>query len=229
MLQITLDKKALLALMLLVPASSIGVATQLYFLPGLEGYLVALLSKVWLLLFPVIWLSFVDKNALKIQYPKRSDLLAGVGLGLIMLFVILTVYWLLGWRWIDTEYVRERARLVGFSSFNIYLLGAGYWIFINSLLEEFIWRWFVYRQCEILVSSRLAVILSALFFTIHHIIGLAAYFDWRATALCSCGVFIAGIIWSWCYLNYRSIWIGYISHIFADIAIFLIGWQLIFV
>jgi membrane protease YdiL (CAAX protease family) len=79
-----------------------------------------------------------------------------------------------------------------------------------------------------LVSSQWAVILSALFFTTHHIIGLAAYFDWRATALCSLGVFIAGVVWSWCYLTYRSIWPGYISHVFADIAIFLVGCQLLF-
>jgi hypothetical protein len=228
MSKISLNKKALLALMLLVPVPSIGVATQLYFLPGFQGHLIALLSKVWLLLFPVFWLYFIDKTILKIQYPRKEEFLIGAGLGLVMLCIMLTVYWLLGWQWVDTEYVRGRATQVGLNSFNIYLLGAVYWIFINSLLEEFVWRWFVYRQCETLVSSRLAVILSALFFTIHHIIGLAAYFDWRITTLCSVGVLIAGAIWSWCYLSYRSIWIGYISHIFADIAIFLIGWQMIF-
>lgn len=102
------------------------------------------------------------------------------------------------------------------------------WTFFNSLLEELIWRWFVYRKCEILVPGLQAVVLSALFFTIHHTFGLAAYFDWRVTVLGSLGVFFAAAVWSWCYLTYRSIWTGYISHIFADIAIFIIGWQLIF-
>ncbi len=170
----------------------------------------------------------MDKGDLKVQYAKRRDLLAGVGLGLLMFSIILIAYWLLGPVWIDVEYVRDRARQVGLSSFTIYLVGSAYWIFINSLLEEFVWRGFVYRQCEILVSSPIAVLLSALFFTTHHTVSLLAYFDWRATALGSCGVFSAGAVWSWCYLTYRSIWPGYISHVFADLAIFIVGLQLIF-
>ncbi|MCC5644403.1 CPBP family intramembrane metalloprotease [Nostoc sp. CHAB 5824] len=228
MFQASPNRNALLALLLLVPVPSIGVATQLYMLPGAKGHLVALLSKIWLLAVPIIWLLFVDKENLKFQYAKGRDLLAGVGLGLLMLCIILIVYWLLGAQWIDVEYVRDRATQVGLSSFAIYLVGAAYWIFINSLLEEFVWRWFMYRKCEMLVTPPLAVVMCALFFTIHHTVGLAAYFDWRTTILCSLGVFIAGAVWSWCYLTYRSIWIGYISHVFADIAIFIIGWQLIF-
>lgn len=228
MFKLNPNQNAVLALLLLVPVPSIGVATQLYMLPGLKGHLVALLSKIWMLLLPTIWLLFVDKDNLKVEYPKKRDFLAGVGLGLLMLCIMLIVYWLLGAKWIDVKYVRDKATQVGLDSFAVYLVGSAYWIFVNSLLEEFVWRCFVYRKCEMLVSSPLAVVLSALFFTIHHIVGLAAYFDWRATTLCSLGVFLAGAIWSWCYLTYCSIWPGYISHIFADIAIFLIGWQLIF-
>jgi uncharacterized protein len=222
------NRNALLALLLLVPIPSIGIASELYIFPGSIGHLFGLLSKIWLLVLPIIWLLFVDKENLKVQYAKKHDLLAGVGLGLLMLSIILISYWLLGAQWIDIKYVRDRATQVGLNSFSIYLLGSVYWIFINSLLEEFVWRWFVYRKCEMLVTPRLAVIISALFFTIHHTVGLTAYFDWRTTILCSLGVFFAGVVWSWCYLKYRSIWTGYISHVFADIAIFIIGWQLIF-
>jgi uncharacterized protein len=228
MFKVNQGRNALLALVLVVPAPSIGVATQLYILPGLFGQLVALLSKIWLLVVPIIWLFWVDKGDLKVQYTKGRDLLAGVGLGLLMFSIILVAYWLLGPVWIDVEYVRDRARQVGLNSLTIYSLGAAYWIFINSLLEEFVWRGFVYRQCEMLVPSPIAVLLSALFFTTHHTVGLLAYFDWRATALGSLGVFSAGAVWSWCYLTYRSILPGYISHAFADVAIFIVGLQLIF-
>ncbi|GAA6615994.1 CPBP family intramembrane glutamic endopeptidase [Scytonema sp. NUACC26] len=228
MFKVNQGRNALLALVLLVPAPSIGVATQLYILPGLFGHLVALLSKIWLLVVPIVWLFYVDKGDLKIQFAKGRDLLAGVGLGLLMFSIISIAYWLLRSQWIDVEFVRDRARQVGLNSLTIYSVGAAYWIFINSLLEEFVWRYFVYRKCEILVPSPVAVVLSALLFTIHHTIGLVAYFDWRATTLGSLGVFLAGAVWSWCYLTYRSIWPGYISHIFADIAIFMVGLQLLF-
>jgi uncharacterized protein len=43
----------------------------------------------------------------------------------------------------------------------------------------------------------------------------------------SCGVMIAGIIWS---LGYQKVgfWSCYISHILADLAIGFVGWHLLF-
>ncbi|MEH2286853.1 hypothetical protein [Nostoc sp.] len=79
-----------------MPVPSIGIATQLYILPGFPGHLVALLSKIWLLILPITWLLFIDKENFKFEYPKIRDLLAGVGLGLLMLGIMLIVYWLLG-------------------------------------------------------------------------------------------------------------------------------------
>ncbi len=44
----------------------------------------------------------------------------------------------------------------------------------------------------------------------------------------STGCFLGGVIWSGLYLRYRSIWPGYLSHVLADVAIYIIGWHLIF-
>ncbi|MGL5796089.1 MAG: CPBP family glutamic-type intramembrane protease [Waterburya sp.] len=44
----------------------------------------------------------------------------------------------------------------------------------------------------------------------------------------SLGVFLAGIIWAWCFSRYQSLVPSYLSHILADIAIAIIGWQLLF-
>lgn len=104
-----------------------------------------------------------------------------------------------------------------------------YFTFINALIEEYIWRWFVYKKCEVLVSGTKAVLLAAMLFTLHHIIALAAYTaDWGVVILGSVGVFIAGAVWSWCYLTYRTLWSSYISHILADLAIAIVGWHLLF-
>jgi uncharacterized protein len=99
----------------------------------------------------------------------------------------------------------------------------------NAVLEEYVWRWFVFRKCEALVRiSWLAVLLSAALFTVHHVLALAAQFDWMITLAASAGVFLGGAVWSWCYLRYRSIWPGFVSHVIVDIAIFAIGWRLLF-
>ncbi len=46
--------------------------------------------------------------------------------------------------------------------------------------------------------------------------------------LASLGIGIGGVTWSWLYLTYRNIWAAYVSHIFADVVIFGIGYVLIF-
>ena len=69
---------------------------------------------------------------------------------------------------------------------------------------------------------------SACGFTLHHIFALWAQFDWRVTALASLGVFVGGLLWSWLYLRYRSVWPCWVSHAIVDVPIFVIGWWLIF-
>ena len=137
-------------------------------------------------------------------------------------------YLLFGRSWIDAEFMRERADEVGLTTPQKYLIGAAYWITINSLLEEYVWRWFVVTRCEVLMPRLWAVVASGFLFTLHHIIALEVYFDWRISVLGSIGIFIGGTTWSWLYLRYRNIWAAYVSHVFADVIIFAIGYQLLF-
>ncbi len=220
--------QAIIALLTLVPAPSLGALMALHIMPGNGGNLLFSLAKIWLLLLPLIYFLAIEKHPLKFKLPQKAELITGIILGLSMFATIVVTYWLWGQSWIDFELVKAKAQAVGLNSFPLYLAGAAYWTFVNALIEEFVWRWFVYRQWSILLPSFTAVILSALCFTLHHTISLYAYFDWRITFIGSLGVFLAGAIWCWCYLNYRSIWSGYISHIFADLAIAFVGWQILF-
>ena len=95
------------------------------------------------------------------------------------------------------------------------------------MLEEYVWRWFVFRKCELLMGGRLAVPFCAILFTVHHTLALTVWVQWQLSMLASLGVFLGGSIWSGLYLRCRSIWPPYVCHIFADIAIFIIGWELI--
>jgi hypothetical protein len=222
-------QNALLALLLLVSAASIGIAMALYVAPGSLGQIVFSLCKVWLVALPLVWFFWVDRGKLSISLPKPRELLVGGVLGLLMFGIILGAYWLFGQHWIDATDVRAKAQEVGISSPTVYFLGALYWTFINSLFEEYIWRWFVYSKCEVLIPGTGAVLLCGLLFTLHHIIALSAYTqNWLVVILGSLGVFLAGTIWSWCYLSYRSIWSSYFSHVLADLAIAIVCWKLLF-
>lgn len=221
-------QNAQLALILLVPASSIGVAMSLFIAPGTIGTIASVLCGLWLLVLPIAWSILRDRYQLHLSLPKYQELLVGVVLGLLMFGIILGTYWLFGQQWIDAADAKLKVQQMGMSNPTILLIVQAYFVLINSLIEEFIWRWFVYKKCEIIIPGKAAIFLSALFFTLHHIIVLAAYTDWRGVLLGSIAVFAAGAIWSWCYLTYRSLWASYISHAIADLALSIIAWRILF-
>lgn len=224
----TEKRNAALALLLLVPAPSLGVWLALFGSPGSTfsqtffGF-----CKVWLVALPLAWHLLIDKQRLSIPRPTGKGMGIGIATGIAIFLAIGAGYLLLG-HWIDPAHVSANAKEAGLSSAWKYILLAVYWCTINSLLEEYVWRWFVFTRCESLMPRWPAVVASGLFFTLHHVIALSAYFDWRITTLASLGVFIGGATWSWIYLKYRSIYAAYVSHVFADVVIFWIGYKLIF-
>ena len=223
------SKNALLALLLLVPAQSFVTVAFFWWSDTVAGKIVAVAGKLWLVLLPVVWLKFVDRGQLSWSPPKLGGFKTAVILGLAIAAVIFAGYAIashLGA--IHPEKIAARAAQTGLNHFGVYLGSAIGWITLNSLMEEYVWRWFVFRKFEVLLGGKLAVPAAALAFTAHHVIVLAAQFDWPIAVLGSCGVFIGGAAWSWLYLRYRSIWPGYVSHAIADAAIFIIGYRLIF-
>ena len=221
-------RQSIIALLLLVPAPTIGAAMAMVIAPGSIGQAVFMISKAWLILLPVAWLLFVDKGRLSWSPPQQGGFSIATLLGLAIMICIFAGYFLLGRHWIDADHVQRMAEQNGIGTPTVYLGMVAYWITFNSLLEEYVWRWFVVRKCEALVAPVPAIILSAVFFTIHHVVALAVQFDWRVTVLASLGVFIGGVVWSWLYVRYRSVWPCYVSHAIVDVPIFVIGWWLIF-
>jgi membrane protease YdiL (CAAX protease family) len=118
---------------------------------------------------------------------------------------------------------------VGLFDAKKYLILALYWTFINALLEEYFWRWFIVSRAQSLMSQKAAILLSALGFVAHHFLAMSLYFDLATTLLACFGIFTAGIIWSVLFVRYRNILSCYISHVLADAAIFAIGYYLLFV
>lgn len=221
---------SLLALILLVPVPSLAVAAAMIWHPEATwARVLFMLSKLWLVVFPICWHVLVDVNHLSGSPPLRGGLRVGAVLGVLLAGLVFAAYALAcRWGWIDAAMVAERAARTGLDRKGVYIAGMIYWIAVNSVIEEYVWRWFVFRKFEGLFGGGVAVLFSALAFTAHHVLALAAQFDLRMTVVASIGVFVGGAIWSGLYLRYRSVWPGYISHALVDIPIFVIGWRLIF-
>jgi hypothetical protein len=221
---------ASLALLLLVPVPSLGTAASMLWWPGSpwgQGLFVA--AKLWIVALPLAWWLGVERRRPSRSPTRAGGFRAAAGLGVGIGSTIVLVYWItrrLGL--LDPETVAARAAATGLADLRLYVLGAAYWIAINSLLEEFVWRWFVFRRFERLLGGWPAVGAAALAFTAHHVLALGAQFSLPLAALGSLGVLAGGALWSWLYLRYRSIWPCYLSHAIADVPIFVIGYRLIF-
>jgi membrane protease YdiL (CAAX protease family) len=197
------------------------------FFPGPIGVALWAIAKVWILAFPIAWVAWVERGELRWPRPTRVGAGFGISSGLVFAAVTLAV----GVLWLeprlDRAPLRAMADATGIATAAGYARMAVYIALVNSLLEEYVWRWFVYRRFERLMPSRIAVWASAAAFTLHHTVILAIHFSPAMTVIGSVAVFAAGAIWSWCYLRYRSIWPGYASHAIVDLAVLYLGWRLI--
>ncbi len=185
--------------------------------------------KLWLLLAPAYWYLSVEGNAISRSPADKQGLIMGAITGIIM-SVIIVLMWLIFGSTIDAESMLAEMETTGLTDIRIYIAGMFYWIFLNSLLEEYVFRWFVTTKAvDLLGSDIAAIILSASLFTLHHALALHLFgFIWWQTIMASFGLLSAAAIWSWLYIRYKSIWVCWLSHAICDVAVFGIGYLIIF-
>ena len=152
------------------------------------------------------------------------------GISGIIMSGIIIVMWLVFGDTLDTDSMVSELESTGLTEFRVFLAGLIYWIFLNSLLEEYVFRWFVtIKAIDLLGSEARAIVLSAILFTLHHAIALHSFgFVWWQTAMACFGLISGAAIWSWLYLRYSSVWVCWFSHAICDVAVFGIGYLIIF-
>jgi hypothetical protein len=159
-------KTSLLALLLLVPAPSIGVLAGMIIAPDhILGKSVFFISKLWILLIPLFGWVIIGKQKLSWSKPIHGGFGVAAGLGILISVIILVMYSTAGKVLIEPRLVKEMAIRIGLANPYIYLAGAAYWILVNSVLEEYVWRWFVVKQCRIFMPPLAAIMISAICFT----------------------------------------------------------------
>jgi len=221
-------RSAFWALVLLVPAPSVGALFGMVWWPGPAGSAIYMACKIWMFALPAVWWLWVDRQPLRWSPPRRGGFAVAGALGLLISAIIIGAYLWMGGHFIDAAHVRQVAAGNGLDRPAAFFAISAYLIFINALLEEYVYRWFIFRKFERFMASRVAIFASAAAFTIHHVIVLKAQMGWPVTILGSAGVFIGGAIWSWLYLRYQSIWPAYLCHAIIDVAVLTVGWWIIF-
>lgn len=221
-------KSAVVAICLFGPLPTLGVVFAAYGEVGLAGQIAWIAAKAGLFIGPLLWWYFIQHQPLRIPNLARQGMVPGLVSALLLASVIFLSYWWIAKPFLDESALKNMLKGVGITHVYQYLLLAIYLTFVNSLIEEYVFRWFFYKQFQRIFSDHFAIVASALLFTLHHSVVLAAYVPWYFNALASLGVLSGGLLWSWLYYRYGQIWPSYVSHIGADVGVFLIGYQMLF-
>ncbi|MBL9148572.1 MAG: CPBP family intramembrane metalloprotease [Phycisphaerae bacterium] len=214
---------ALASLAIVIPAPSIGALASFWLFPGPIGLVTYAVCKAVLYLTPALWSRFVDGEPWSWSPPRKGGFGIGIGLGLLIGALIWAVYLVLGERAIDVSIFREVLDKNGLSTPMRFLVAAAWLSFVNALLEEYVFRWFITTRFAA-VAPRAAIGLSAAAFTLHHVIVLLKYLPVPSTILASAGIFVGGLLWSWLYRRSDSVWPPYVSHAIVDLAVMGVGY-----
>jgi membrane protease YdiL (CAAX protease family) len=203
--------------------------------PSLAQQTAYALGKVAQFAWPVLCVWYLERRFPWPAPVRARGLLLGLGIGLLVAGVMLWLYY--GMLHDSSLLHRASDRLhqklaeFGLTSRGRFILFAVFLCGLHSLLEEYYWRWFVFGRLRRLIPFTPALLLSSLAFMAHHVIVLSVYLPDRfysAALPLSLGVAGGGAIWAWLYDYTGSIYPSWIGHLFADAAIFLVGYDLLF-
>ncbi len=137
------EKNALLAISLVGFAPTLSILMTLSVIDGeLASQAFFILCKAWILFIPTYWFLRVEGNPLSWSPSDKTGIFEGVVTGVAMSAIIFVVWVVLGDS-IDTESMVEQLQNTGLTSIEVYVAGMFYWIFLNSMLEEYVFRWFI--------------------------------------------------------------------------------------
>ena len=166
--------------------------------------------------------------------PRRDGLLLGFGFGLAVAVGLLALYF--GWLR-DSPLLAKTATPVltvlrgfGVATLPGFLALAASLTVVNSLFEEYYFRWFVFGRMRAFMPLPAAVVLSALVFMAHHVILLSVYLPgqfWTLAVPLSLCVACGGGLWAWLYARTGSVYAPWLSHAVIDAAVLAVGWDLL--
>mgnify|MGYP000678172855 CR=1 FL=1 len=188
------------------------------------------LCKVIMICAPLLWVLADRYSWMKIKdlwglILKRGDILLGLAAGVLISVVIIGGYLLFFRNLLTAEYIRSL--VPPFVLENLWL-SALILSSSNCLIEEYYWRCFLLSEMKTRLGTRNAVILNGLLFGVHHQLLLWAFFPSAITVLFTFGTMLGGWIWSLMRIYGRSIWACVISHLVIDLALFGIGYMILF-
>lgn len=192
------------------------------------GYAVKSAIKILLFLGAPLLLSlcFRELSCLSLlRFPKKGFVTA-LGLGAAVYGIILGGYFLVRPFFDFSSIAGKLTQNAGVTKENFLYISL-YISFVNSLLEEFFFRGFLFTNLRRFSTDRFAHGFSAVTFAAYHVAMMLGWFSLPLFLLVMAGLTAGGLIFN--YLNQRlgTVYISWLVHMCANFAINTIGFMLL--
>ncbi|MFA4846028.1 MAG: CPBP family intramembrane glutamic endopeptidase [Patescibacteria group bacterium] len=191
---------------------------------GNEVYMVV---KLMMLLVAIFGWRLSGRSIRRAFQGTKRDVILGVLVGCGITLILIGTFFLLQPLILPYQELIQ-AKAVSLFPLALYIPLAIVFSIFHSLFEEWYWRGFVHTELAHRFAPSVALIVSALAFSAHHVIVLSQLFPGILTTVFSLGIFIAALIWITLYRRTGNLLAPWISHIFADATIFAIGYMIIY-
>lgn len=189
------------------------------------GYLYkSMIKLIMFLLIPLIYIRYDENIQIKDLFKlKRKGVLRWtIFLGIGVYIIILGAYLILK-QFIDLSMIREILDNNLKVNKENFIWIALYISFINSMLEEFFFRGFIFLNLKKLARSKQAYIFSAFVFAIYHVAIMGDWFSPLIFLLAMAGLFVGGLIFNYLNESSSTIYGSWIVHMMANFAINTVG------
>ena len=184
-----------------------------------QGYKVVLLG-----LIPLLVIYLYKKSTVQIEFNLNKVKIQDLKIPFLVgtsIYVLTIIGYIIIKPIIDTETLINGLQDHGITMQNI-VLASLYLSFINSFVEEFFFRGFIYKHFSD-ISNTLGYLVSSALFSIYHVLLMFAIFNWIMGVLAVIGLMIVGMVLVYINKSNRSIINSWIVHIFADLGVITIG------
>jgi len=195
------------------------------------NYLVASLYKL-IYVTPIGFRLVVYKSSVKKAFSSGFKLKAfkknflsvlAVGLGLSLIYM--TAY-LIAERFLDFNYIVGRIKSYASVDASKIMLVGIYIIGINSLIEEFFWRGFVYKELAKKIRPFIVQVLTGFGFAIYHVMIIYDWFNPIILGIAIFGLTGYSIIMNYIYKAYKELFACWLVHAMVDIVQILIAFRI---
>jgi len=186
------------------------------------------LIKVALFLLIPFLLSRFDKGLIfrEAFHLRHKGFALALGLGAAVYVIILGAYVVFSGIFDFSNIASALSQNAGVTRGN-FLFVSLYISFVNSLLEEFFFRGFLFLNLRRESTRRFAYLFSAALFALYHAAMMIGWFPPLLYLLAMLGLTLGGIIFNWLNEKQGTIYVSWLVHMFANFAINTVGFILL--